>query len=200
MGLSNPLFGFPGFSLPGLGGSNQMGSNYEEKKSDKSESKGSKSEKGSKGKSSSSSNAANMFGAGNSSLASSMPFLYPGFGQGSPNFLYPGLGLGGFSMPGNSPFASLAQSGLMNGLGLGTSGISGMTTTTTTSASNHRQKGQKSSTSSSKGSSGAPSGLSLSTASSLLASAGVHPTSAAAAAAMGDSDDESLKSLMGEFH
>lgn len=73
----------------------------------------------------------------------------------------------------------------MNGLsGLG-SGIS--------PSSKHGSKDK----SKSRPSTGAPSGLSLSTASSLLASTGLHPSSAAAAAAMGDSDDESLKSLMG---
>ncbi|KAI1285481.1 Chromodomain-helicase-DNA-binding protein 7 [Halotydeus destructor] len=188
MGLTNPLFGFPGFNMPGMGGANPLAGLEEKKGKDGSSGEKSKSDKSGKGKNSNQNSMASLFGAGGLG-SSGLPFMYP-----NPNMLYPGLGLGGFGGLPGSPFGSLAQSSLMNGLGIGTSGMSGFTNTTTTSSTGNKSR---SSAKSSSRSSGAPSGLSLSTASSLLASAGVHPTSAAAAAAMGDSDDESLKSLMG---
>jgi len=199
-GLSNPFF--PGFNLPGfpatlsaLGGdagrksckdptasqekaSSSATSSIPTKAADK---------KGDKSKPSLPFSPSNP-------LASSLSFL----GYPNANFLYPGLaGLSGLSgLPAN-PFASLAQGGLMNGLG----GLTGLGVPSskpkTSSASTSSSTPTTSSSKTSKNSPGAPSGLSLSTASSLLSSTGIHPSSAAAAAAMGDSDDESLKSLMG---
>lgn len=226
-GLSNPLLGFPGFNLPGFPSPNSLGAFGEEttrKSKDSSKgqhndssssrgvssnekTRGDRSSKSNSGGGGSSSAAANLFGTGSGSLNSQLPFLYPGM---NPNLFYPGLaGLGSFSgLPNaNAAFASL-QSGLMNGLGnlTGASGLPGSTSNTSKSnksaasninASNATASSSSASSASKSRSSGAPSGLSLSTASSLLSSTGIHPSSAAAAAAMGDSDDESLKSLMG---
>lgn len=207
MGLGNPLFGFPSFNLPGLApNSNAMtGTTFSSDKKDSTENHSNEKSRGS-GKSSSSSgkNKSNLNSSGllsQSAAASALgsgalPFLYP-----SPNFLYNPLSLSGFSGLSGSPFG---LPGLMNGLGnLSTTAMSGYTPThTTNSSTTHSSKTKTTSIKSSKSShsvspsvSSAPSGLSL--ASSLLASAGVHPSSAAAAAAIGDSDDDSLKSLMG---
>ncbi|XP_054164988.1 chromodomain-helicase-DNA-binding protein 7-like isoform X2 [Oppia nitens] len=200
MGLTNPLFGFPNFNIPGLTPtSNAMTGLSSSDKKDSSDTPSN--EKTKSGKSSNSSknksgiNSSSFLGssAAASALGSgALPFLYP------PNFLYNPLSLSGFSGLSGSPFGI---PGLMNGLGgLSTTAMSGFNTNTTNSLAS--QMKAKTSTSSSSRTpkhsssiSSAPSGLSL--ASSLLASAGVHPSSAAAAAAIGDSDDDSLKSLMG---
>ncbi|RWS29488.1 chromodomain-helicase-DNA-binding protein 8-like protein, partial [Leptotrombidium deliense] len=207
MGLGNPLFGFPGFNLPGLTpGANPLSDfpNKKEKAMNSTSTEKSKSNEkssiNSSGKSKSNNNPGNMFGpSGTTGLSTGgLPFLYP-----TPNFLYSPLSLGGFSLP-SSPFATLAaQTGLMNGLGnLGTTAMSGFTTTTTTSSASHSKS--KSSHSAHKSSSttknvtsnsstnAVASGLSLSTSGAVLSS-GAHSKSTA----LTESDDDSLKSLMG---
>ncbi|RWS09516.1 Kismet-like protein [Dinothrombium tinctorium] len=211
---SNPLFGFPGFNLPGLApGSNPLTDFATNSKKDKDSNSASsdkpKSDKasiGSKSKNSNSNsnNPGNIFGpSGSSALgAGGLPFLYP-----APNFLYSPLGLGGFSLP-SSPFASLAaQTGLMNGLGgLSTTAMSGLTTTTTTTTASHsksRSAHKSGSTTTTTKNSTANSNTSASssisasnlayTAPSSLMSTGLHSKTHA----YNESDDESLKSLMG---
>ncbi|XP_013778295.1 chromodomain-helicase-DNA-binding protein 7-like isoform X3 [Limulus polyphemus] len=129
MGLANPLFSFPGFSFPGLQGTSSLGSSSglgsEKDKNDREQTEKVR-EKSSSGTSSKSKGVTlpPMSATGTSSAsvssstsslpsASSLPFLYPTLG-----LLYNPLSLGGFSMPPNMPgsFASLAQSGLVNGL------------------------------------------------------------------------------------
>ncbi|XP_015793545.1 chromodomain-helicase-DNA-binding protein 7 isoform X2 [Tetranychus urticae] len=250
MGLANPLFNLPGlglnsgfnpFSVPGLGtegskkkdhGSSSSSADKNKSSSDKSGSSSHKS-----GKNSSSKNATqnpnqnpNQNPSPNlndpASFYNSLPFLY------SNSLLYSHLGLGGFSMP-PSPFASLAQSGLMNGLGnlagLGTTS-STSTTTTTSSASPSLAKGSKSSSSHAK-TKNSPSSSSSQPNTNPTPSSSKHPRGSSSsassmkspthsipqqakstsnisgptmtpsmtgAAGLADSDDESLRSLMGQ--
>ncbi|XP_077502433.1 chromodomain helicase DNA binding protein kismet isoform X3 [Amblyomma americanum] len=104
MGLANPLFSFPGLGFQGLP--------FEEAKETKAQDgeRAPSKERHNKGSPSSSSS----LPTSSASLAStSFPFLYPS------GLLYNPLGLGGFSLPTNmsASFASLAQAGLVNGLG-----------------------------------------------------------------------------------
>lgn len=103
MGLANPLFSFPGLGFQGLP--------FEEAKETKAKDgerapSGKERTKGSPSSSLPTSSAASL-------ASTSFPFLYPS------GLLYNPLGLGGFSLPTNmsASFASLAQAGLVNGLG-----------------------------------------------------------------------------------
>lgn len=108
MGLANPLFSFPGLGFQGLP--------FEEAKETKAQDgeRAPSKERHSKGTPSSSASSSANLPTSSASLAStSFPFLYPS------GLLYNPLGLGGFSLPTNmsASFASLAQAGLVNGLG-----------------------------------------------------------------------------------
>ncbi|GIX81496.1 chromodomain-helicase-DNA-binding protein 7 [Caerostris darwini] len=121
MGLTNPLFGFPGFNFPGLQGSSPLSAaNLPASKDHSKDNEKSRGDKES-GSSSSRKNTPASSSATPSSMtstsslpSSSLPFLYP------PGLLYNPLSLGGFTLPPNLPasFGSFTQSGLVNGLGL----------------------------------------------------------------------------------
>ncbi|GFR06003.1 chromodomain-helicase-DNA-binding protein 7 [Trichonephila clavata] len=121
MGLTNPLFGFPGFNFPGLQGSSPLSAaNIPPSKDHSKDNEKSRGDKES-GSSSSRKNTPASSCATSSSMSSttslpssSLPFLYP------PGLLYNPLSLGGFTIPPNLPasFGSFTQSGLVNGLGL----------------------------------------------------------------------------------
>lgn len=146
MGLTNPLFGFPGFNFPGLQGSSPLGTSNLPSSKDHKDSEKSRSDKDTGSSSSrknapaSSSTTAASMSSASSLPSSSLPFLYP------PGLLYNPLGLGGFTLPPNLPvsFGSFTQSGLVNGLGLSnplfttsslnTSLTSSLTTATVTSS------------------------------------------------------------------
>ncbi|XP_064466588.1 chromodomain-helicase-DNA-binding protein 7-like isoform X3 [Ornithodoros turicata] len=122
MGLTNPLFGFPGLGFQGLQqGPFDDGKDGKAKDGDRSTSLP-KSERHGKVPTTTTS-----LPTSSANLAStSFPFLYPS------GLLYNPLGLGGFSLPTNmsASFASLAQAGLVNGLG----GLGGTPTTGASSA------------------------------------------------------------------
>uniref|UniRef100_A0A4D5RWI9 BRK domain-containing protein n=3 Tax=Ixodes TaxID=6944 RepID=A0A4D5RWI9_IXOSC len=116
MGLANPLFSFPGLGFQGLQGPFDEAKDGKAKDGDRATP--SALPKGSERHSKSPSS---TLPTSSASLAStSFPFLYPS------GLLYNPLGLGGFSLPTNmsASFASLAQAGLVNGLGgLGAAGV-----------------------------------------------------------------------------
>lgn len=120
MGLTNPLFGFSGFNFPGLQGSSPLGTSNLPSSKDHKDSEKNRSDKDSGNSSSrknipaSSSTTSGSMTSASSLPSSSLPFLYP------PGLLYNPLGLGGFTLPPNLPasFGSFTQSGLVNGLGL----------------------------------------------------------------------------------
>lgn len=149
MGLTNPLFGFPGFNFPGLQGSSPLGTGSLPSSKDHKDSEKSRGDKDSGTSSSrknipaSSSTTSSSMNTASSLPSSSLPFLYP------PGLLYNPLSLGGFTLPHNLPasFGSFTQSGLVNGLGLSnplftTSSLnttlsSSLTTATATSSAVH---------------------------------------------------------------
>ncbi|KFM59803.1 hypothetical protein X975_06630, partial [Stegodyphus mimosarum] len=117
MGLTNPLFGFPGFNFPGLQGSSPLGTNLpakDHKDSDKSRNEKDSGSSSRKNIPASSCATSSSMSSTTTLPSSSLPFLYP------PGLLYNPLGLGGFTLPPNLPasFGSFTQSGLVNGLGL----------------------------------------------------------------------------------
>lgn len=193
MGLTNPLFGFPGFNFPGLQGSSPLGtsglsSSKDHKDSDKGRSdKDTGSSSRSKNIPASSSTTAASMSSASSLPSSSLPFLYP------PGLLYNPLSLGGFTLPPNLPgsFGSFTQSGLVNGLGLSnplfttsslnTSLTSSLTTATVTSAAAQNILSSAPSVTKSP----------IHASASKLLNAQSHFTDGQ------ETDDESLKSLMG---
>ncbi|KAG8200736.1 hypothetical protein JTE90_022342 [Oedothorax gibbosus] len=198
MGLTNPLFGFPGFNFPGMQGSSPMGapnlpSAKEHKERDKG--RGDKESSGSSRKDTPASSCATSVSMSSSTSlpSSSLPFLYP------PGLLYNPLSLGGFTLPPNLPssFSSFSQSGLVNGLGLSnphftTSSLalsSALTSATMTSPSIHSILSTTPSTKT----------LPHISPSKLLSSTAPTHFSVADLGGGGgqETDDESLKSLMG---
>lgn len=150
MGLTSPLFGFPGFNFQGLGSttaslssSTTLSSSKEkhekerdkakdEKVSDSSTRKISSTSEKISGTGTSQSGTANTTSSSPLSSASSLPFLHY-----APGLLYNPLGLGGFALSPNLPasFASLSQAGLVNGLGNLSTSVTTTTTPTTSATS-----------------------------------------------------------------
>ncbi|XP_067128566.1 LOW QUALITY PROTEIN: chromodomain-helicase-DNA-binding protein 7-like [Centruroides vittatus] len=148
MGITSPLFGFPGFNFQGLGSttaslnsSTTLSSSKEKHEKEREKNKDEKVSESSSRKISGTNEKLSGTGTTGSSnntsssplsSASSLPFLHY-----APGLLYNPLGLGGFALSPNLPasFASLSQAGLVNGLGNLSTSVTSTSITPTTSTS-----------------------------------------------------------------